>query len=68
MPNITMAGSYVEVIIPSGTALSNVITISGSTKNIIGSPNATINSDYGSFTLVWTGQNSVGWSSIAMNN
>jgi len=28
MPNITMAGSYVEVIIPSGTALSNAFLCS----------------------------------------
>ena len=68
LPASPVCGHRVSISDISGNAVVNVITISGNGKNIIGSPNATINTDYGSFTLVWTAQNSIGWSSIAMNN
>ena len=65
LPVTPINGQAFKIKNSTATALGNNITINGNGKNIDGSPNATINTDYGALELMYNG---TAWFSLAFIN
>ena len=65
LPNVPKPCQRITIADVSGHALDCMITINGNSKNINDAPIATINTDYGSVTLV---NNGSFWSTVAFIN
>jgi len=65
LPLSPLNGQVLKIKDISGNALSNNITINGNGRNIDGSLNVVINTDYGAFELIYNNSN---WFSLAFVN